>query len=201
MSSLVVNRTESRGFDSLVLSICLVVAFGLRLAVIFSQPEQLTLDRDVYLALATGVVEGRGYSVPNSSAPTAFRPPLYPLCLATALIGFPPAVAVASVNLLCALLTVWFTAKLGALLGLGSSRFVAAFLVAVDPLLVRYSAQPMTESLCTLRQWSGCRSIVARQPTSERHLAARIDHRSGVRFTGSQPPHILGDCRVLRSRF
>lgn len=167
MNATVVNRTESRGLDSLVLSICLVVAFVLRLAVILNQPEQLTLDRDVYLALATGLVEGRGYSVPHSSVPTAFRPPVYPMCLAVGLCAFPPAIAVAGVNLLCALLTVWFTAKLGASLSLGICRFIAAFLVAVDPILVRYSAQPMTETLCTLLAVVWMWSVVARRSVSE----------------------------------
>lgn len=144
------NDTEARGFDSLALAVCLVVAFGLRLAVIVNQPDQLTQDRDVYLATAKGLVEGRGYSIPNSSVATAFRPPVYPMCLAVGLFLLSPPLAVAAVNLLSGLLTVWLTARLGASLQLGRSRFIAAFLVAVDPLLLRYSAQPMTESLCTL---------------------------------------------------
>jgi hypothetical protein len=143
------ERAESTTRDAALLAGCLILGLGFRLAVIWTGPDQLTADRDVYLAIAQGVAEGRGYSVPNSTNPTAFRPPFYPVCLAGPLLVVSPPVAVALVNLIASALTVWFTASLGNKLGLGQLRFLAAALVAVDPLLLRYSAQPMTESVCT----------------------------------------------------
>ena len=144
------DNAESRKSHFLWLAALFVVAFALRLTAILKQPEQLTLDRDVYLAIAVGLSENRGYSIPETSVPTAFRPPVYPFCLAIALLWFPPSAAVAAVNLSAGVLTVWFTAMLGTRLNPGRMRNLAAGLVAVDPLLIRYSAQPMTESLCTL---------------------------------------------------
>lgn len=143
------ERVESTTIDLLLPAAGLFMALALRLAVIVAQPDQLIADRDVYLAIAQGVSEGRGYSVPNSTRPTAFRPPFYPLCLAGALLVVRASVAVAVVNLIASLLTVWFTVSVGSTLGLGRLRFLASALVAIDPLLLRYSAQPMTESVCT----------------------------------------------------
>ena len=128
---------------------CLLIALGLRLVVIISEPQELTRDRDAYLGIATSLAEGRGFSTPNSSSPTAFRPPLYPVCLAIGLRRLPTTVTVAGINLLAGLMTVWLTAQAGKNLQLGRLRFVAALLVAIDPLLLQYSSRPMTESLCT----------------------------------------------------
>ena len=121
-----------------------------RLLIISAHAEQLTLDRDVYLGIATSLAEGRGYSTPNSVTATAFRPPLYPLTLAAGLSFLRPSVAVGAVNLAAGLITIWLTLRLGANLDLGWRRFVAGILVAIDPLLVAYTAQPMTEALCTM---------------------------------------------------
>lgn len=144
-------QSRTNGFaDRVCLLVCLGLSLGLRLLVIWNQVPQLTLDRDAYLGIAANLAEGRGFASPNSSTPTAFRPPLYPLLLAAGFKLLTVPVAVAGLNLLSAVLTVWLTADLGRLLGIGRWRFIAAGLVAIDPLLVRYSAQPMTESLCTL---------------------------------------------------
>ncbi|MBX3436582.1 MAG: hypothetical protein KF861_03760 [Planctomycetaceae bacterium] len=43
-------------------------------------PENLHQDRDIYMALAEGIAAGRGFSVPGSEVPTAYRPPLYRAC-------------------------------------------------------------------------------------------------------------------------
>ena len=135
--------------DLFLLLVCLVIALGLRLAVISVRAEQLTVDRDAYLGIARSVAEGRGFSSPDSATPTAFRPPLYPISVAIGMLFLTPAIVVGGLNLISGLLAVWFTAGIGANLRLGRIGFVAAFLVAVDPLLLQYSAQPMTESLCT----------------------------------------------------
>jgi hypothetical protein len=154
--------------EAIGLIACLLVGAVLRLAVITMRPEQLTDDRDVYLGIATSVVEGRGFCSPGSTTATAFRPPLYPLILAGGMSFFRPAAVVGAVNVLSGLLTVLFTASIGSHLGLGWRRFVAAALVAIDPLLVVYTAQPMTESLCTflatLWLWTMVRLRTVRHP-------------------------------------
>ena len=135
--------------DAIGMMACLTIALGLRLAVIAIRSDELILDRDAYLGIATGVAEGRGYSSPGSSVATAFRPPLYPICLAAGLTCFPPSVVVGGINIIASLLTVWFTARLGCGLNFGPTRFLAALIVAIDPLLAWYTCQPMTESICT----------------------------------------------------
>ncbi|WP_010588174.1 hypothetical protein [Schlesneria paludicola] len=136
--------------DAISVIACLLIALVLRFGVILSQPAQLTVDRDAYIAIATSIVEGRGYSGPHSTHPTAFRPPIYPLSLAAGRILLPTPVVVAGLNLICGLVAVWFTIQVGALLHLGEWRFLAGLLIAIDPLLLQYSAQPMTESLCVV---------------------------------------------------
>jgi len=160
---------------------CLLIALVLRLAVILNQPDQLTLDRDAYLGIATSVAEGRGYSSPNSTSPTAFRPPLYPLCLAAGFRVFPTSAVVAGINLLTGLLTVWLTARLGLILQLGQLRFAAALLVAIDPLLLRYASQPMTESLCTFLATFWLFSVVSSsEPENRRRSISSLI--SGIAF-------------------
>ena len=143
------SRKQSR-VDAIEMMACLAIALGLRLAVIVFRPHELVLDRDAYLGIATGVAESRGYSSPGSSVATAFRPPLYPLCLAAGLACFPPSIVVGGINIIAGLLTVWLTARLGSCLNFGPRRFLAALIVAIDPLLVWYTCQPMTESICAL---------------------------------------------------
>ena len=154
--------------DAIGMMACLAIALGLRLAVIAIQPNELILDRDAYLGIATSVAEGRGYSSPGSSAATAYRPPLYPLCLAAGLKFFQPSVVVGGINLIASLLTVWLTARLGGCLNFGPRRFLAALIVAIDPLLVWYTCQPMTESICTFLAIFWLWSLIA-LPGGNRH--------------------------------
>lgn len=110
-------------------------------------PENLTDDRDGYLALADGLAHGRGFSVPGTQQPTAYRPPLFPLVLMPAAIVH-SAVWVAVLHLLLGATTVWLTFKLALrLTARADVASGAALLVAVDPLLVRYATFPMTETL------------------------------------------------------
>ena len=128
----------------------LLLGTALRVAVIAAFPSDWTDDRDVYLGIAASVREGRGYSTPETSTPTAFRPPLYPLWLAACPWANVGRWVVFS-NLLFGLATTLLTWQLGLRLGLSSNRaFVAAAIIAIDPLLLRYTAFPMTECLSTL---------------------------------------------------
>jgi len=110
----------------------------------------LTDDRDSYLAIAENVANGHGYSATGKDAPTAFRPPLYPLVLALGRLFVEPAWIVAVLHVLCGTATVYLTVCLGRRLGMQGGALVAGGLVAVDPLLLRYSTLPMTETLFTM---------------------------------------------------
>jgi hypothetical protein len=124
-----------------------VVALLARLFAIAVWPENLTDDRDGYLALAEGLTAGRGYSVPGSDQPTAYRPPLYPLLLMPAAI-LPSAVWVGLLHLGLGAAAVWLTWRLAVRLTQSCpAALCAAALVALDPLLLRYATFPMTETL------------------------------------------------------
>ncbi len=137
------NWIDRRG-----LAVCLLIALVLRSLVVTLHADELTRDRDVYLGIAQGIAAGRGMCSPGSVTPTAFRPPLYPLLLGGLMVAVSAGVAVAVVNGLFGAATVWATHRIGQQLGLGRISLVAALLVAVDPLLLQYSAQPMTETTC-----------------------------------------------------
>jgi hypothetical protein len=130
------------------LAVCLIVAVVLRGAVLWLHSHELTKDRDAYLGIAHRVAEGRGYSNVDRLTPTAFRPPLLTLQLAGLMLIVPTAVAVAIVNLFWGVTAVWAVWRTGYWLGLRHRSTLAALLVAVDPMLLQYSAQPMTEVTC-----------------------------------------------------
>lgn len=111
--------------------------------------DQLTIDRDAYLGIAKNVATGNGFSTPGSTAPTAYRPPLYPLILSAVMTVLPAAPAVAVLNIVAGCLTVWLVSRLGDALGMGPTRHLAALCVAIDPLLLNATAQPMTEVVFT----------------------------------------------------
>jgi hypothetical protein len=125
------------------------LAVAARTAAVRHWYDDLSRDRDVYLALAAGLAEERGYSIPGTTTPTAYRPPLYPLVL----VPVHAASAASARGLLHGFLgvaTVGLTCVLGRRLGLGPGGvLLAAVLVSVDPLLVRYTASLMTETLAT----------------------------------------------------
>jgi hypothetical protein len=131
--------------DRLLLTL-LLIAFVLRCAVVVVRRDNLSIDRDAYLAIAENLVAGNGFcSVVGQ--PTAFRPPLYPLLLAACLsLGGTIAIAVVQIGLGTA--TVGLTWRLARNAGLARKiAFVAGLLVAVDPLLLELTSQPMTETL------------------------------------------------------
>ena len=127
----------------------LLTACAARVGVLWVWSDNLHEDRDIYLALAEGIAAGRGFSVPDSDVPTAYRPPLYPLLLvATGTTDSPWGRGLLHVFLGTG--TVWLTYVLGRRLALGGGMaLAAAALVAVDPLLLRYTTFPMTETLVT----------------------------------------------------
>ena len=97
-------------------------------------------------------------------APTAFRPPLYPLVLtATAWQGRVTPWSVAVLHVVLGSLTVVGVRLLGQQWGLGRWSWLAAGLVAADPILLHQAGEVMTETFATflcvlgmlaLTQWS-----------------------------------------------
>ena len=127
----------------------LLLALMLRGYVIATHADELTRDRDAYLGMARCLAEGRGLVDPGHLTPTAFRPPVYPIQVGLTMLFLPAAAAVAVGNLVWGAITVWATWQAGISLNLGERRsLLAALLVAVDPMLLQYSAQPMTEVTC-----------------------------------------------------
>ncbi len=127
---------------------CLLLALTVRGLAMFARAEELAHDRDAYLGIARGIAAGRGMCSPDSTTPTAFRPPLYPTLLGLLMVTLPATVAVGLANAVAGVVTVWATLRAGQSLGLGRASLFAAALVALDPMLVLYGTQPMTESLC-----------------------------------------------------
>ncbi len=133
---------------------CLLIWLGaaalIRVGWISVRKTELQEDRDAYLALAENLAQGQGYSSPDGTRPTAYRPPLYPMVLALG-VGKQTALWVALVNLLSAIITGGLLYPLARRLALPEkTACLAVLLLAVDPLLIRYVSLPMTETLCAL---------------------------------------------------
>lgn len=135
-----------------VLGLLLLTAFVLRLGLVIERRAELSIDRDAYLLIAKNLADGEGFCA-HPGHPTAFRPPLYPLLLAGCRFVVGSASAPMLIGLLQALLstlTVALTARFALQLGLPNLRvLLATALVTVDPVLLQYVAQPMTETLFT----------------------------------------------------
>ena len=120
-----------------------------RLIVLLFRSQDLSTDPDAYIALAKGISEHGGLCRPGSADPTAFRPPLFPWLLSILMwIGLKSSVAIASINLASSgvlMIATWWMARVVGLRGIYPA--IAALACAIDPLLLRYSSLPMTESL------------------------------------------------------
>ena len=121
----------------------------IRLMAVEVWSSSVTDDRDSYLALAEQLRTGAGYSNPHTQQPTAFRPPLLPIILSGMMTIVPTTIAVALLNITLGSATVVLTWIIARQLGLGRMSWCAAGWVCIDPLLIRYTAWPMTETLAT----------------------------------------------------
>jgi len=133
-----------------IIGLILLIGLGLRVGMLHRFWSDLNTDPDVYVAIAQGLAEGRGYSAPGTDVPTVFRPPLYPLFLVP-VSGPDQQWGRAVLQLLLSLATlpfIWLTARRLHLSRTG--RLLAVTIVAIDPLLLRYVPYPMTETLCAL---------------------------------------------------
>ena len=131
---------------SLGLFSLLVLATMLRIGATIAWHDDLQRDPDAYYGLAERLLEGHGFVAPDGR-PTAYRPPLYPMLLATVLPG--GISAVAALQIVLGVGTVAVTVAAGQRAGLGRYSLLAGLLIAVDPLLLRYTPQIMTEVTCT----------------------------------------------------
>lgn len=115
--------------------------------------DSLQDDPDAYARLAVNLAEsgGLGFEDPTDGrvAPSAFRPPLYPLVLSLLVFdGECSRLGIAGLHLLLGTLSVWLVLSIGRKLGVRWAP-VAALAFAVDPLLLRQSQLVMTETLAT----------------------------------------------------
>ena len=136
------------------------------------RPDGLAGNPDNYRELADNLVEHGIYGLGNDVVrPTAYRPPLYPIVLAIAII-FGPAtpIAIGLLHLTLHTLTVAFVVRLGRQWRLRDWSYVAAALVALDPILVHQATLVMNETLVTLLTVSAlvCLSPGPRAMTSRR---------------------------------
>lgn len=117
--------------------------------------DRLSADPDAYAQVAQALVERGEFAVRDEQGQwriTAYRPPLYPYLLAC--LGGPTSphfeLRVAIAQGLLGVLTViatWFVARQWGLAPWQAA--LAAGLVAIDPILLRQSAEVMTETLAT----------------------------------------------------
>lgn len=132
----------------------------------------LDLDVDAYLEIANHVASGSGFLREQTPHPTAYRPPLYPLLIAGIYALGGSNWTLGGIQVLLGTFTVFFTFRCAELLKLGRFSVVAAGLVAVDPLLIRYTTLPMTESVCTFLVMTWCWLILEFPATAPQGLPA-----------------------------
>ena len=106
-------------------------------------------DPDGYRRLAENLVEHGTFGA--GGVPTAFRPPLYPWLLVPCVAMGPAGrVAIGVLHVLLGVGTVWVAYRLARRCRLGGWSWLAAGLVALDPILLGQSAVVMTETAATL---------------------------------------------------
>lgn len=130
--------------DRALLLAIVVIGFVLRVAVTVSWRDRLAVDVDGYRGIAEMLAGGHGFANPVTKQPTAFRPPLYPVVLAAGMLIAPEPLVVASVNVLFGTLTVLLAGWLALRVSL-RPFWLVPLAVAVDPLMLAYTPQVMTE--------------------------------------------------------
>ncbi len=127
-------------------TVVLIVAVIVRAGVLWGVPGGLAEDVDSYAAVADNLLHHGVFGYGDRA--TAFRPPLYPILLATCRsTGLPWIGSAGAAHLLLALATVALSIGLARRLGLGEQAWIAGLLVICDPILLFHSRLLMTETL------------------------------------------------------
>lgn len=147
MPNLLVKRLSFETYACIGL---IVFCLSLRVGVVALRYSELHDDPDAYIGIAKNLAFGRGFSIPGTSTPTAFRPPLYPLLIAPFSIA-EFAAGRAGLNLLaaaCGMFFIWRTTEY--LKFTAVPKFVSLLAYGCDPLLLRYTSLSMTETVCSM---------------------------------------------------
>lgn len=126
-----------------------LIAFGLRLLVVFRYAASLQVDTDLYWGIAENLIAGQGYALPGTQAPTAFRPPVYPLLLAGLQFFGGGGQALGIVQAVLGATTAVVVGDTARRIGLGWRAQLATAILVFDPLLLYSTALVMTETLAT----------------------------------------------------
>jgi 4-amino-4-deoxy-L-arabinose transferase-like glycosyltransferase len=151
----------------------LLCALLIRGGVLLLTPDAFVADPDAYRQVAQDVLDEHCFG--GGQTPTASRPPLYPLLLAACLAVDPGGrVGIGLLHLACGVATVGLVYLLGRRWGLGNYAWLAAALVAVDPILLAQSTVVMTETVAALLAALSlsCLTVAAERPPSGRRAAA-----------------------------
>ncbi|PQO30831.1 hypothetical protein [Blastopirellula marina] len=129
----------------------LLAALLVRGAVGYVSLGKLADDPDSYRLLAINLIEKRSFTLDDPAEPTAYRPALYPLLLALCSpSGEIKPAEVAALHLVMGLITVAIVYAWGVAMGYRQWAWLAAMLVAIDPVLLNQAMLVMTETLGTL---------------------------------------------------
>jgi 4-amino-4-deoxy-L-arabinose transferase-like glycosyltransferase len=137
------------------LVVLLTCTLAVRGSVLMAMSGNLAGDPDGYRNVAENLLLHGVYGHPDAPrdrapAPSAYRPPLYPLVLTkVAQQDRVTPVAVGLLHLLLGVATVWLVWLLAEWWQLGRWGILAAILVACDPILLNQSTLVMTETLAT----------------------------------------------------
>ncbi|HVU87251.1 MAG TPA: hypothetical protein VHD36_08015, partial [Pirellulales bacterium] len=136
--------------DRWLLIALVLFAVLVRAPVASRNTRALRADVDNYREFAINLRE-HGTFGPDGGEPSAYRPVLYPLLLATLTYEYHAfnLAGLVALHVGLGLATVWFTALVGGRWGLGRWRFAAGALAACDPILLRQSTLVMSETLAT----------------------------------------------------
>jgi 4-amino-4-deoxy-L-arabinose transferase-like glycosyltransferase len=168
--------------DRLLVLALVLVSLLARLAMLKGNLWQLGEDVDDYLRLATNLCQWGTYG--TYDMPSAFRPPLYPLVLAPIYwldvrFGLPwiwRETAIAILHLIFGAVATVLTFRVAQRWGLAQWSLLAGALVALDPILLHYVRQPMTETLAAML----VAAAIYAMAVSERRADSWVSYAAGV---------------------
>lgn len=166
--------TNSR-VDRRTLVLLIAATLAIRMAVLAAMPDTFVADPDAYRVVALNLVEHGCFGYGDQLIAT--RPVLYPLVVAACRLVDPALwYSLALVHLLLGVATVVLTYRLAIRWRVGRLSWLAAALVAIDPLLLLHSTLVMTETLATFLAVAGLLAVTgcAERPAATRAILAGI---------------------------